>query len=172
MEVLADAITEVQALDMAAQIALCDKIAAEQPSLFGAVLTVLRKKPGEAATEMLLRILMVSFQAMRRSGYRWAPIEEGDWERALTQWSGAVRFAADLKGDAQRLAQQDFISQHPEPVLLAYVLQDLNRWQRRDEVRRSVAGNGDWVMMAALSVVQSIAHGSATRPTPETPQNR
>ena len=50
MEVLADAITEVQALDMAAQIALCDEIAAEQPNLFAAILAVLRKNPGEAAT--------------------------------------------------------------------------------------------------------------------------
>lgn len=133
---------------------------------------MLRKKPGEAATEMLLRILMVSFQAMRRSGYRWAPIGEADWERELARWSGAVRFAADLEGDAQRLAQEDFLSKHPEPVLLAYVLQDLNRWQRRDEVRRRVAGNDDWVMMAALSVVQSIAHGRATRASAEKPQNR
>jgi len=163
-ETLAQAIHEVTALDHAGQLALCDDIAAEQPNMLAAILAATRMRPGAVEGDLLVKILMVCFRAMRLSGYRWALIREPDQERELTRLTGSVRFAADLPGDLQHLAEQSFIDEHPEPMLLAYVMHEVKTWMQRPEVRRAELEHDKFLMLAAINTVQCIAYGTVLDP--------
>ncbi len=163
-ETLARAVHEVTALDHNAQLALCDEIAAEQPNLLAAILAATRMRPGAVEADLLVKILMISFRAMRLSGHRWALIREADQERQLTRLTGSVRFAADLAGGLQDLAETSFIAEHPEPMLLAYVLHELNTWLQRPDVRGAELEQDKFVMFAALNTVQCIAYGQLLDP--------
>lgn len=164
VETLARAVHEVTALDHHAQLALCDEIAVEQPNLLAAILAATRMRPGGVEADLLVKILMISFRAMRLSGHRWALIREADQERQLTRLTGSVRFAADLPGGLQNLAEQPFIAEHPEPMLLAYVLHELNTWMQRPEVRRAEHQQDKVMMFAALNTLQCIACGPLLDP--------
>lgn len=120
-------------------------------------------RPGAVEADLLVKILMISFRAMRLSGHRWALIREADQERQLTRLTGSVRFAADLPGGRQS-GEQLFIAEHPEPMLLAYVLHELNTWMQRPEVRRLELEQDKFVMFAALNTVQCIAYGTVLDP--------
>jgi hypothetical protein len=163
-ETLARAVHEVTALDHNGQLALCDEIAADQPNLLAAILAATRMRPGAVEADLLVKILMISFRAMRLSGHRWALIREADQERQLTRLTASVRFAADLPGGLQNLAEQSFIAEHPEPMLLAYVLHELKTWMHRPEVRRVELEQDKFVMFAALNTVQCIANGQPLDP--------
>ena len=74
------------------------------------------------------------------------------------------RFAADLPGDLQHLAEQSFIDEHPEPMLLAYVMHEVKTWMQRPEVRRAELEHDKFLMLAAINTVQCIAYGTVLDP--------
>ena len=164
VETLARAITEVAALDRNSQLALFDEIAAAQPNLLAAILATTQLRPGAVAGDLLLKILMVCHQSMNLSGHRWALISESDQERQLTRLTGNVAFAAGSQGGLQRLAEQAFVADHPEPMLLACVLKEVTTWLQRPEVRYVGLEQDKYVMLAAINTVQCIAYGTVLDP--------
>ena len=161
IEALTCAITEVAALDLTGRLALCDEIAATQPNLLAAILATTQLRPGAIAGDLLLTVLMVCYRSMSISGHRWALISEADQDRQLTRLTANVRFAAGIPGGLERLAEQAFVAEHPEPMLLAYVLKEVTTWLRRPEVRYAALEEDKFLILAALNIVQCIAYDAA-----------
>jgi hypothetical protein len=164
VEALARAVREVTALDLNGRLALCDDIAAAQPNLLAAILATTQLRPGAVAGDLLLEILMVCFRAMSLSGHRWALISEADQAQQLTRLTGQVRFAAGSPGGLQQLAEQAFVADHPESLLLAYVLKEVTTWLQRPEVHDAALEQDKYLILAAFNTVQCIAYGSVLPP--------
>lgn len=164
METLVRAIREVTALDVSQQLALCEEIAATQPNMLAAILATTRLRPGATESDLLLKILLVCYRSMSLSGHRWALVSESEQERQLARLTGSVRFATDLPSDLQHIAEQSFIAEHPEPMLLAYVFNEVTTWLQRPEVRHAALEQDKFLMLAALNTVQCIAYGTVLDP--------
>jgi hypothetical protein len=160
VDALAQAIEEVEALDLPGRLALCDEIAAEQPNLLFAILATIRLRSGVIESDLLLKILMVSFQAMRHCGAQWALIPESEQERQLARLTGSLRFAACGPEGLRQLAESEFVAEHPEPMLLAYVLKAIELWLQRPEVRYAEQEADKYILLAAINTVQCIAYGA------------
>jgi len=81
----------------------------------------------EQTVEFLLNILLTSYLAMAESGYEWPLITDVEQERQLTRMVGSVRFSEELVDPtAADAARAQYIGNHPEPALLALVLNECN----------------------------------------------
>jgi hypothetical protein len=160
MEALVRAVQDIEALDLQGRLALCDEIAAEQPNLLAAILAATQMRPGAFEGDLLLKILMVSFQAMRRSGARWALITEDEQERQLSRLTGCIRFTAGETGGFRKLAETLFVAEHPEPILLTYVFRELTTWLARPDVQAAAQEADKFVLLAAINTVQCIGYGA------------
>lgn len=163
VEQVVAAAKKVQAMSSAGKIALADEVFAKQPNLLASCLV--QPKLGVAAdsVEFLLNILLVCFQGMKESGYDWPLISEDEQARQLERIGGIVKFSEDLIDPALAdAARAQYLIDHPEAPLLAFVLNECNAWLQ-DLAHRGVESESDkFVMMAAINMVNCIA--TAGRP--------
>jgi hypothetical protein len=98
---------------------------------------------------------------MAESGYEWPLITDVEQERQLTRTVGSVRFSEELVDPTTATAARaQYIGNHPEPALLALVLNECNAWLL-DLARRSEFDK--FVSMASIDLVNCIAHAPAAR---------
>lgn len=93
---LADAITAVGKMDNRQRELLADDIHAHQPQLLASVLVQQQFGASLEQVEVLLNLLLVSFQAMKASRYDWPVITEFMQERCFARFAGRVRFIEGL----------------------------------------------------------------------------
>ena len=156
------AIQKVQAMDMPQRIALADEIYKTQPHMLASCLVQKQLGVDERAVNMLLNILLVCFQAMKESPYRWPLISEQDQERYLQRHVGAVRFSEEMTDPvAGDQARRQYIGSHPEQPLLAYVMRENNQWLADVAHRGAEAESDKYVMMASVNLVNCIAYAQA-----------
>jgi hypothetical protein len=155
---LAAAIRKVRSMSLAQKEALADEIHLRQPYLLASCLV--QSKLGAKITdvEFLLNILLVCYQSMKESGLQWPVITEDEQERQMQRWIGAVDFSENALSDiASDSARKQYTSQHPEQPLLAFVLNETNRWLREISQRNAAAESDKFVMMASVNLVNCIA---------------
>jgi hypothetical protein len=156
------AIQKVQAMDMPQRIALADEIYQTQPHMLASCLVQKQMGADERSVNMLLDILLVCFQAMKESPYRWPLISEEDQDRYLQRHVGAVRFSEEMADPAAGdQARRQYVGSHPEQPLLAYVMRENNQWLADLAQRGAEAESDKYVMMASVNLVNCIAYAHA-----------
>ena len=98
-------------------------------------------------------MLFIFFLAMKESGLTWPVITEDDQDRQLRRFTAISRFTDDLSDDLRVRSMQQYIADHPEKELLAYVTVETNKW-----MARSVPEESDkYAMLAIWNLVNCIA---------------
>jgi hypothetical protein len=158
---VAAAMQKVHAMDLAQRISLADEIFIKQPHLLASCLVQPRLGVDEHSVEFLLNILLVCYQAMKESGLDWPLISEDEQARHLQRTVGAVKFSEEITDPTlAEAARKQYLANHPEQALLAFVLSESNTWLR-DLARRQVDSESDkFVMMASINLVNCIAYSA------------
>jgi hypothetical protein len=159
---VAAAMKKVQAMDVAQRVSLADEIFIKQPNLLASCLVQPRLGVDMQSVEVLLNILLVCYQAMKESGLEWPLISEDDQERQMQRMVGAVKFSQDIPDPAlAEAARAQYLANHPEQPLLAFVLSESNTWLR-DLARRQTESEADkFVMIASINLVNCIAYAES-----------
>ena len=158
---LAIAIKKVRAMTMADQVALAEEIYAKQPHLLASCLALPGLGVDINTVERPLQILFVCYQAMKESGLQWPMISENEQERQLNRLAGAALFSENIADPiAADEARCQYITNHPEQPLLAFVMGESNQWLL-DLARRNLESESDkYVMMVSVNLVNCIAYAS------------
>jgi hypothetical protein len=93
---------------------LADEIYAKQPQLLTAVLAQQRFGASFAQIEILLNLLLVSYQAMKISNARWQTITEAMQERCIARLAGGLHFIEGLASEQMTEVLTDSLSNHKE----------------------------------------------------------
>src|SRR3984957_6127423 len=150
---LAAAIRKVRSMSLKEKEALAEEIHQRQPHLLASCLVQSRLGVEPAAVEFLLNILLVCYQSMKESGLQWPVITEDDQDRQMQRWVGAVQFSEDSGRSVAEHAREQYIRRHPEQWLLAFVLNEMDRWRCRVSERHEETESDKFVMMAAVNLV-------------------
>ncbi len=162
---VATAMQKVQAMSVTERMALADEIFLKQPNLLASCLVQPRLGVAPESVEFLLKILFVCYQAMTETGLAWPVISEDDQERQMNRLSGSVRFAQDLRTPAVRdAALADYVLNHPEQPLLAFVARETGDWLQDLARRHAEAESDKYVLMASINLVNCIAQAAAQMP--------
>lgn len=163
VEQLAAAIAKVRSMSLAEKSTLADEIFEKQPNLLASCVVQQRLGVAEHAVEFLLNILLVCFQAMKESGHDWPLISEEDQERQLARLRGTISFSEDFTDpELANAARAQYVMNHPEAPLLAYVFREFTLWLLELADRGTETESDKFVMMAGINIVNCIAH--AQRP--------
>lgn len=159
VEQLATAINKVQSMDLAGKVALSEEVSVEQPNLLASCLVQSKLGVAAESVEFLLNLLLVCFQAMKEAGHNWPLISEDAQARQMQLHVAAVHFSEDINDPTLAdAARKQYLANHPEAPLLAFVLSECNLWLE-DLARCGTETESDkFVMMAAVNMVNCIAH--------------
>ena len=114
---LVDAVLRVERMSFQDRERLAEEVHDRQPNLFFSVLVLQRYGATLAQFEVVLNLLLVSYEAMKCSGGNWPVISEDVQERCLARISGRVRFIEGLTPELQTQATVDAVGDHPEQQL-------------------------------------------------------
>jgi hypothetical protein len=142
---------DVNAMSHDQKVRLTDEIYEQQPNMLASLLVLPRMGVSMAQLEVPLHILLVTFQAMKRSGRTWPMISEAMQETRLQR--ARARFNDGLPDQLATKAVKQFCDEHPERYLLAFVygyLGDHNLLSVRTEAEK-------FLLLAALNLVDCVA---------------
>jgi hypothetical protein len=150
---MVQAITKVQAMDGKQKEQLADEVFRVQPNLLGSFLVQTRLGVSLEKMEFLLDILLVSFQAMKESGLDWPLITVDALDRQSQRFAAIAKFGDDLSEGLRNKSMLQYVKDHPEKELLAYMQMETMKW-----LKRIVPEETDkYVMLAAWNIVNCIA---------------
>jgi hypothetical protein len=153
LAVLVQAHREIDAMNPAQKIQLADEIFLQQPNLLASILVLSNMGVNMLQLEVPLHILLVTFQAMKRSGHTWPIIQEDVQEKCLQRLNAHMRFNEGLPAKtANRLVKQ-FCDEHRERNLLAFVYGYLGE----HDLLRVRTDAEKYLLLAALNLVECIA---------------
>jgi len=151
--VLVHAMRDVNAMNPAQKVQLADEIFLQQPNLLASILVLTNMGVSTLQLEVPLHILLVTFQAMKRSGHAWPIVQEDVQEKCLQRLNARMRFNEGLPAQiADRLVKK-FCDEHCERNLLAFVYGYLG-----EHDLLSVRTDAEkYLLLAALNLVECIA---------------
>lgn len=152
-QVLVEAVLHVERLNFEARQQLADEIYARQPNLLASIVVLEQYGATLEQMESVLNLLLVWYEAMKRSGRNWPLITEDDQDRCLQRLCARARFNEGLSGQQQNQAVSDFIASHSEPQLLAYAYGKLGEYGWLDinsELKK-------YLVLSTLNLVECIA---------------
>ena len=151
--VLVHALRDVNAMNPAQKVQLVDEIFLQQPNLLASILVLANMGVSPLQLEVPLHILLVTFQAMKRSGHAWPIVREDVQERCMQRLNARVRFNEGLPAQiADRLVKQ-FCDEHCERNLLAFVYGYLGE----HDLLRVRTDAEKYLLLAALNLVECTA---------------
>lgn len=157
--VMVQAAIDVNGMGQDQKVRLADEIFAQQPNMLASILALPRMGVGMVELEVPLHILLVTFQAMKRSGHAWPIVSEDVQDRCMQRLTARARFNEGLPGDLANQVVQQFCDEHPERYLLAFIygyLGDHDLLRVRTEAEK-------YLLLAALNLAECVAFiGSAT----------
>ena len=157
---MATAIHSAQALDMRGKEQLADELFHAQPNLLASVLVLPRLGVAPSKVEFALDMLFVCFLAMKASNTDWPLITEDDQDRQLQRFVAVSRFGDNLGASLRERSMQQYIADHPEKALLAYVTGETSKW-----LARIVPEDSDkHVMLAIWNLVNCISFVALKEP--------
>jgi hypothetical protein len=159
--VLGAAISAVRAMDGAQKQHLVEEVSRQQPNMLGSFLVQKQMGVSYEKMEFLLDILLICFQAMKQSQLAWPLISEDEQDRQLTRYAATIKFGEDFSDTLQARLMQQYIDNHPEHYLIAFVHIETAAW-----LQRIVPEESDkYVMLAAANLANCIAFvPMATKP--------
>ncbi len=151
---IACAIKKSKAMDIKSKELLCDEIFIEQPNLLASVL-VLQKMGNELKeVDVLLNVLMVLHMAVKESGNKISKITEKEQEYQMKIFTATVKFTENMDANCVNESLDQFINNHKESVLLAYVIEKMriaNFYENKKE-------SSKYLIMAGINLVNCIAN--------------
>lgn len=151
--VLVHAIGDVNAMKPAQKVQLADEIFLQQPNLLASILVLSNMGVSTLQMEVPLHIVLVTFQAMKRSGHTWPVVQEDVQEQCMQRLTARMRFNEGLPVQmADRLAKQ-FCNEHSERNLLGFVYGYLGE----HDLLRVRNDAEKYLLLAALNLVECIA---------------
>lgn len=118
--VMVRAAIDVKGMSPAQKVALADEIHAKQPNLLASVLVLPRYGVDMIQLEVPIHVLLVTFQAMKRSGSAWPLITEDVQEGCLQRLTATLRFSEGLTPELAGQVTQRYLADHREQFLLAF----------------------------------------------------
>jgi hypothetical protein len=170
IEHVGQAVAKLQAMNMAHKEQLAEGLAREQPALFASFLAQRSFGVSYEKMEFLLHILFVCYLATKESGLQWPAVTADEVDACLARYVESVKFGLDLEPAQRHELVLQFVAQHPEQALLAYVQVETASWLRRVNPEDS----DRFVMLAAVNMVNCIGYARSTQleshsPTGTTP---
>jgi len=157
LAVLGRAVLDVEGMSQAQKAQLADEVFAQQPNLLAAILVLPRMGVSAEQLEVPLHILLVSFQAMKRSGHVWPRISEALQEQCLQRLTAHMRFNDGLPAHLANQVVTQFHEEHAERELLAFIYGHL----REHDMMGARTEAEKYLMLAALNLAECIAAAGA-----------
>ena len=151
---LARAVKKAQKMDMQSKELLCDKIYIEQPCLLASV--VVQKQMGNTMedVDVLVNILIVLYLSLKESNREIAMITEQDQDYQLTMLYNSIIFAEGMNNEMVASSVEQYIANHKEPVLLAYVVDTM----LQNGFHKNQADHSKYLLLAGMNLVECIAN--------------
>lgn len=106
---------------------ICDDIYLKQPNLLASILVQSRMGSTFEEIEILLNILMTTHIALVESGIKLKVISEKVQEHQLQIYLSTVKFSENMNHSLVNESINQFVENHSEKVLLAYIITEMNR---------------------------------------------
>ncbi|MEJ8854547.1 hypothetical protein WKW79_08205, partial [Variovorax robiniae] len=155
---MVQAAIDVNGMGQEQKVRLADEIFAQQPNMLASILALPRMGVGMVELEVPLHILLVTFQAMKRSGHEWPIVSEDVQDSCMQRLTARARFNEGLPGALANQVIQQFCDEHLERYLLAFVygyLGDHDLLRVRTEAEK-------YLLLAALNLVECVAFVGST----------
>ena len=150
---LVQAVIDVNAMSHDQKVRLADEVFEHQPNMLASILVLPRMGVSMAQLEVPLNILLVTFQAMKRSRRTWPIISEAVQETCLQRLTARARFNDGLPDQLATKVVKQFCDEHPERYLLAFAYGYLG-----DHDLLSVRTDAEkFLLLAALNLVDCVA---------------
>ena len=149
---LVAAINKVERMNLAEQEQLTDSIHRHQPNLLYSVLSLKFTQATMDDIGVVLKLLLVCYQAMQQSDSTWPLISEATQEHHLTGLSARLRQSERLPASKQNAFIDKTISAHIEKELLAYAMNEINNATLPDDDETTKR-----MMLVAFNLVECIA---------------
>ncbi len=147
------AIARVKSMDENEKGQLTAEIRRDQPHLFDSCLVQAQLGVPVEKIAFLLHLLFVCFQAMKESGLVWPVISEEEMDRQMNRFVGLVKLGEGLEDELKHKANQQYVDEHSEPELLAYIQVETSAWLERIEREDT----DKFLLLAAWNLVNCIA---------------
>lgn len=119
---LIKAIKQSNQMDLTESEKVMDEIYLEQPNLLAAVLVQSKMGNTMEDIDVLLRILIVIFLALKYSNIKLEMITENLLEKELAKYAGHFKFLEGLNQENTEQAIHQFLNNTSEKLLLSYVI--------------------------------------------------
>ena len=152
---LTQALQKVQSLDIKGKELIFDEIYNEQPNLLASVLVQQRLGNSLQDVDVLLNILMVLHLSLKEAGITISKITEREQEHQQRLLKSTILFSEGLGDNLVKNSVDQYVSNHSEPILLAYVIgamRDSGFFEKKEE-------NSKYLTQAGLNLVACIANG-------------
>lgn len=147
------AIARVKSMDEADKGQLSQEIQRDQPHLFDSCLVQAKLGVPVEKIAFLLHLLFVCFQAMKESGLLWPVISEDEMDRQMNRFVGLVKLGEGLEDELKQKANQQYVDEHSEPELFAYIQVETSAWLERIDREDT----DKFLLLAAWNLVNCIA---------------
>lgn len=137
---------------------LADELSREQPALFASFLAQRKFGVSYEKMEFLLNILFVCYLSMKETGLNWPAIAADEVDACMERYIEIVKFGMDVDPELRHDLVLQFVAEHPEQALLAYVQVETANWLRRV----SPEDSDKYVMLAAVNMVNCIGYVQST----------
>ena len=151
---LAQALKKVQSLNIKEKELICDEIYKEQPNLLASVIVQQRLGNSLQDVDVLLNILIVLYLSLKEAGITISKVTEQEQEHQLSLLKNTILFSEGLGVNLVESSVNQYISNHKEPPLLAYVIgamQEAGFFEKKEE-------NSKYITLAGLNLVACIAN--------------
>lgn len=148
---------------------LVDEIFRVQPKLLASVLALPSFGIAMRKADFALDILFVCFLAMKESHLPWPLITEDEQDAQMRRFTAIAQFGSDLDVSMQNRSMEQYITDHPEKPLLAYVMSETAKWTASVAPEES----DNYVLLTIWNLVNCIAfvalpHQKTRRSPPKT----
>ena len=154
---IGEAIATIGKMDNRQRERLADEIHAHQPQLLASVLAQQTFGASLEQIEVLLNLLMVSYQSMKVSGHAWHVVTEEHQERCLARFAGRIRFLEGHANEQKTTTVSDVVTTNSEQWLLAFVSDEL----RFHGLMLVDTDTKKFLVLAALGMVECIAEAGS-----------
>lgn len=144
---------DIDGMSTAQRVQLADEIHARQPNLLASILVLPHFGVDAGQLEIPLYVLLVTFQAMKRSGRAWPTISEDAQDACMQRLTSTMRFSEGLSPELVSQLMAQFCADHRERYLLAFAygyLGEHDLLSVRTEAEK-------FLLLAVLNLVESVA---------------
>lgn len=151
---LVESIHRIAAMDIPTKLKLVDEMFREQPNMLASVLVQKQLGVSERKMDFLVHLVLVMFVAMRESGIDWPCISEDEQDHQMDKTAEMVSFSRGLAPELLSTVADFYLKDHPEKVLLAYVVGKISEWLQEIEVEET----DKYVILGAINAVNCLAY--------------